>query len=127
MSVLGRFMGRPGRPGFIVMASGMVLAALLGACSPAPPSAAGGSSGTGGATPAGVPVTVLTPVKSGHATAANQASRPFRATRAQWPPAASASVVLRAAAPGQAAGQAAKVAGTPVWVQSVPGVSRGTS
>jgi RHS repeat-associated protein len=103
----------------------MVTAALVGACSPGANQASGQAAAAAAGPSAGVPVKVLVPVKSGHVAAANQASRPFRATQTRWPSAASASVVLREAGPGQTAGPAAQVAGTPLWVQSVPGTSSG--
>jgi RHS repeat-associated protein len=127
VSLFVRFRGGSGRRRAIVAASGMALAAVLGACSPGSPVSAGGSSAAGAGAPAGVPVTVLAPVKSGHVTAPDQASRTFRATATRWPAAASASVVLRAAGAGQAAGPKAQVAGTPLWVQSVPGGNGGAS
>jgi hypothetical protein len=67
-----------------VVASGMVLAAVLGACSPGSLVASGGRSQAGAAASAGVPVTVLTPVKSGHLTPLNQVSKPYRATQTRW-------------------------------------------
>lgn len=127
MPVFGRFKGNSGRSRAILAASGIVVATLVGACSPGAPGASGGTSAAGAGASPGVPVTVLTPAKSGHATAANQASKPFRATKTRWPSAASASVVVRAAGPGQAAGPVTQVAGTPLWVQSVPGGSHGAT
>ena len=106
----------------------MVVAALLAACSPGAPMGAGSASQAGAAAPAGVPVKVVTPLKPGAVRAANQVTKPFRATATRWPSAASGSVVLQAAAAaGQEAGPATRVAGTPLWVQSVPGGGKGAS
>ena len=105
----------------------MALAALLGACSTGAPVAGGGSSSAaaaGAGASRGVPVKVFTPVKGGHARAANQATRPYRATATRWPAAASGSVVVRAAGAGRAAGPASGLRGTPVWVQPVSGGSK---
>ena len=51
---------------------------------PGSPVASGGRSQAGAAAPAGVPVTALTPVKSGHLTPLNQVSKPYRATQTRW-------------------------------------------
>ncbi len=108
----------------------VVAVAQLGLSFPAAPLAAASPPRAGAAArahPAGVPVKVLTPRPAGHARAANQVSKPFRATATRWPSPASARVVLPATRPGRAAGGMVRVAGTPLWVQAMPGEGRSAS
>ena len=112
----------------------ILTASSLGASAPGAAIATGGSPGAGQAgqagsagqagraRPAGVPVKVLKPEARGHFRAANQASKPFRATATRWPSAASASAALPGARPGHGAGPMVRIAGTPLWVQSMGGV-----
>jgi RHS repeat-associated protein len=96
------------------LAAGALASALLAACSgnttsaahPAPPVSPG------------VPVKV-TPVAPKHVRVRNEADRVFRATAIRWPAAGSGSALLRAPAAGELAGPAARIAGTPVWVQAL--------
>ncbi len=76
----------------------------------------------------GVPVKGLTVVRQKKIRVAKQADRVFRAMATRWPAAASGSVTLRAPLPGQQAGPASRIAGTPVWVQAVGdgGIEEGT-
>ena len=75
----------------------------------------------------GVPVKVDAPGKATPAKVVNQATRTYKATAARWPAAASGSVVVQAAAAGQAVGPRASIPGTPLWVQSAAGVGNGAT
>jgi RHS repeat-associated protein len=129
----GRVKGRLGRSKATVatVAAVAALGAGLGGIAPAVISALRSAAPVGVAAgqPApltGVPVKVDIPGKAAAPKTVSQATRTYRATAAHWPAAASGSVLVTAAAAGQADGPKASIPGTPLWVQSV-GTGRGAT
>ena len=110
----------------MALATVVALATVLGGVAPVAIRALEVTNGAPAAL-TGVPVKVDTPGKAAPAKVVNQATRTYKATAARWPAATSGSVVVQAAAAGQAAGPKASIPGTPLWVQSAAGVGRGAT
>jgi RHS repeat-associated protein len=104
--------------GLAAVASVVLLAAGLSSCSgAAQPGSRAASAAQAQAQAASVPVKAVTVPRPRKVRAANQAAPEFKATKTQWPSAASGSAALAAPAAGRTAGPETRIAGTPVWVQ----------